>query len=148
MTARAASWLAPVIADPVVALNTLNLTSAAGFAVAGLTGCQVRARDGYWEATGYDRRLPRAAAFTLGCVVISRRRLPDAVWGHERSHMRQYALLGPAFWPAYLAACGWSWLRTGDWWSRNVFERRAGLRAGGYAERPVRGGRGPAAVTA
>jgi hypothetical protein len=38
----------------------------------------------------------------------------------------------------YLAAAGWSWLRTGDFASRNVFERRAGLADGGYRERPVR----------
>ncbi len=80
--------------------------------------------------------------------------MSEGVWRHEESHIRQYAVLGPAFWPAYALACGWSWLRTGDWWSRNAFERRAGLSAGGYRERPVRRfatgsrGAGPAADAA
>jgi hypothetical protein len=39
---------------------------------------------------------------------------------------------------AYVAAASWSWLRTGDFASRNAFERRAGLADGGYRERPVR----------
>ena len=39
---------------------------------------------------------------------------------------------------AYAAAAGWSWLRTGDFASRNCFERAAGLADGGYRERPVR----------
>ena len=32
----------------------------------------------------------------------------------------------------------WSWLRTGDFASRNVFERNAGLAIGGCREHPVR----------
>jgi hypothetical protein len=31
-----------------------------------------------------------------------------------------------------------SWALTGDFGSGNVFERRAGLATGGYAERPLR----------
>lgn len=124
--------------DPVVLLNTVNLTSGAGFLLARAAGCTVRRRDRFWEATGYTWPLPRAAAFTVGSVVISRTGLAEVVWQHEQSHVRQYAVLGPAFWPAYAIAAGWSWLRTGDWWSRNVFERRAGLTAGGYVERPIR----------
>jgi len=38
----------------------------------------------------------------------------------------------------YLGAAGWSWLRTGDFFSRNAFERGAGLISGGYREQPVR----------
>jgi hypothetical protein len=38
----------------------------------------------------------------------------------------------------YGVAAGWSWLRTGDVASRNVFERRAGLVDGGYREQPLR----------
>lgn len=142
--------------DAVVLLNTINLTSGVGFLLAGAAGCTVRRRGRFWEATGYAWRHPRAAAFTVGSVVISRDRLSEGVWRHEESHIRQYAVLGPAFWPAYALACGWSWLRTGDWWSRNAFERRAGLPAGGYRERPVRrfarrsrpGGPAAGAVTA
>ncbi len=38
----------------------------------------------------------------------------------------------------YGVAAGWSWLRTGDVASGNVFEQRAGLAEGGYRERPLR----------
>lgn len=140
---------------PVVLLNAANLTSPAGFLLARAAGCTVGRREQFWEAVGYTWPLPKASAFTVGCVVISRHRLPDVVWRHETAHMRQYALLGAAFWPAYALAAGWSWLRTGDWWSRNIFERRAGLTAGGYLARPVirgprsrRAGTGADAVTA
>jgi hypothetical protein len=124
--------------DAVVLLNTINLTSGVGFLLADAAGCTVRRRGRFWEATGYAGRYPQAKAFTVGSVVISRTPVSDVVWLHEESHVRQYAWLGPAFWPAYALASAWSWVRTGDWWSRNVFERRAGLTAGGYAERPVR----------
>jgi hypothetical protein len=40
--------------------------------------------------------------------------------------------------PFYVNTMGWSWVRTGDHWSRNVFEQRAGLVRGGYVENPVR----------
>lgn len=123
---------------PIAALNTVNLTSSAGWLLASAAGCTVRARDGYWEATGYRWPFPIARAFTVGCVVISREPLPEAVWRHEVVHMRQYAVLGPLFWPAYALAAGFSVLRAGDWWSRNYFERRAGLAAGGYVEGPRR----------
>ena len=55
--------------------------------------------------------------------------------GHETKHAFQYALLGPLFWPAYWLACGWSYARTGTYGLRNVFERHAGLAAGGYVRR-------------
>lgn len=119
-------------------LNMVNLTTPLGLAIGRVSGCQISRRAGCWQAIGYQWRVPVTAGFTVGSVVISRRALSEAVWEHEMTHVRQYALLGPAFWPAYAAAAGWSYLRTGDWWSRNVFERRAGLRAGGYRERPVR----------
>ena len=38
----------------------------------------------------------------------------------------------------YALASAWSWLRTGDPASRNVFERHAGLKEGGYIEKPLR----------
>ena len=62
---------------------------------------------------------------------------------HEERHSSQYALcLGPALIPLYVAACGWSWVLTGDWWSGNIFETRAGLADGGYVRNPHRGARG------
>ena len=123
---------------PLVVINGLNLTTLAGRGVAWLSGCSLHRRGDFWEATGYDWPFPSAGAFTVGCVVVSRERVSDSVWAHEVSHMRQYALLGPLFVPAYGLASAWSWMRTGDWWSRNMFERRAGLVAGGYVERPLR----------
>lgn len=122
----------------VALVNSVNLTSAVGWAVASVSGCSVRARGGFWEASGYRWRFPRASAFTVGCVVVSRRPLPESVWAHEVAHMRQYAVLGPLLWPAYALAAGYSLLRVGDWWSLNPFERRAGLRAGGYTSRAAR----------
>lgn len=123
---------------PVVLLNAVNLTTATGLLIARAARCDVTRRGDFWQATGYRWRFPPAGAVTVGCVVLSREPVSERVWQHETSHMRQYALLGPAFWPAYALAAGWSWVRTGDWWSRNVFERRAGLAAGGYVERPLR----------
>ena len=40
--------------------------------------------------------------------------------------------------PLYLAAAAVSWALTGDFGARNVFERRAGLADGGYADKPLR----------
>ena len=40
--------------------------------------------------------------------------------------------------PLYFLAAGMSWLLTGDFGARNIFERRAGLADGGYADRPLR----------
>lgn len=117
--------------------NWLNLTTPAGLLLARRSGCRVARRGPYWQALGYSRRFPVAGAFTIGSVVISRDPL-DAVWEHEVTHIRQYAWCGAMFVPLYGLAAAWSWLRTGDWWSRNVFERKAGLHAGGYVERPVR----------
>ena len=42
--------------------------------------------------------------------------------------------------PLYLAAAAVSWALTGDFGARNVFERRAGLADGGYADKPLRPG--------
>ena len=41
-----------------------------------------------------------------------------------------------AFLATFLA--GVSWMLTGDFGSRNIFELRAGLTDGGYADRPLR----------
>jgi hypothetical protein len=95
-------------------------------------------------ATGYRPGLPRAVAFTVGEVVVTRLDREallgrPALLGHEARHAGQWACwLGLPFLPAYALAGAWSWLRTGDPWSRNAFERRAGLAAGGYREAPPR----------
>ncbi|OJF10019.1 hypothetical protein [Couchioplanes caeruleus] len=127
-------------------LTAVNGTTVAGLAVAVLTGARIRrGRDGILVAEGYRRRLPPATCFTVGSVIITRR---TAEWllhedradllAHESRHAGQYAVLGPLFWPAYWAACGYSWMATGSYGSRNVFERHAGLDKGGYAEAALR----------
>jgi hypothetical protein len=95
-------------------------------------------------AEGYRWGFPVAGAFTVGDVVITGRsfatlqqRLPRLL-EHEERHSWQYLwCLGLPYLLPYTVAMGWSVLRTGDRASRNVFERHAGLVAGGYRERPV-----------
>ena len=132
------------------AANWLNLSTPAGLLLARVAGSPARrARDGLMVSHGYRLPVPPAPAFTLGNVVLLRAPAParaDPIGSirvpllvHEERHATQYALCGGVVMPVlYLGAAGWSWLRTGDFASRNVFERRAGLVDGGYRERPVR----------
>ncbi|MHA7239120.1 eCIS core domain-containing protein [Arthrobacter sp. TMS1-12-1] len=128
-------------------LNWINLSTPCGLAVAALSGCRVsRGPYGILLAEGYRRRLPKARAFTVGSVVLLRGTAPSRapaaflrLLEHEARHTRQYAAcLGLPFLPAYVVAAGYSLLRTGDPASRNLFERGAGLRDGGYREGPTR----------
>ena len=93
-------------------------------------------------ATGWRWAQPRAAAFTVGNVVITPY---DVAWlldrpallAHEERHTWQYvACLGLPMLPLYGLAAGYSYLRSGDLASRNPFERAAGLVDGGYPTRP------------
>lgn len=122
--------------------NAVNLTTPLGLAVARAAGCTLsRGPHGLVLATGYRWPFPDGGAFTLGNVVLARPRTPltARLLDHESRHATQYAwCAGLPFLPLYAAAVGWSLLRTGDTASRNVFERHAGLAAGGYRERPVR----------
>ncbi|MGI3782981.1 MAG: hypothetical protein ACRYG2_19645 [Janthinobacterium lividum] len=126
--------------------NLLNLSTPLGLAVARVGGARRRPGPyGLVLAEGYRFRFPVAGAFTVGDVVITahtfgalRRRCPDLL-AHEERHSRQYAAaLGLPYLALYTLAMGWSVVRTGDRSSANVFERHAGLTAGGYVERPVR----------
>jgi hypothetical protein len=132
-------------------VNWVNLSTPAGLLVARVgAGQPRRVRNGMWLVHKYRLPVPPAPAFTLGSVVLLRASLPGAgrdpvgtvprrLLDHEERHVTQYALCGGVLMPvAYLAAAGWSWIRTGDFGSRNVFERRAGLADGGYRERPAR----------
>lgn len=127
------------------ALNWMNGSTLLGVLSARLVGCEFRrAPAGLIFAHGYSPRLPKASAFTLGNVVLFRAgpeevaRRPRLV-AHEARHSTQYALcFGLPFLPAYFICAGISWLLTGDPGSRNPFERHAGLKEGGYVERPVR----------
>ncbi|MFF1882306.1 hypothetical protein ACFVVC_12660 [Pseudarthrobacter sp. NPDC058196] len=121
------------------AANLLNGSTLAGLAVALAAGTRVsRGPRGMVLAAGYRWRLPAARAFTVGNVVLYRGPAADllsrpALLGHEERHCSQYAwCLGLPFIPLYLAAAGWSVLRSGNPGTANIFERRAGLAAGGY----------------
>lgn len=126
------------------AVNAVNGTTLCGLAVAAIGRARLSgAPEGLLLATRYRLGFPVAGAFTVGNVVVSRRErdalLADpSLLVHEGRHATQYAVLGPAFLPLYLLGVGWSWARCGDWWSRNPFERLAGLADGHYVERPAR----------
>lgn len=141
--------------------NLLNASTLLGLLLAAGARCTVRPGPrGLVLATGYRWRLPFAAAFTVGNVVLFRagtehvfgdrtEGFPDPAYrellGHEERHSTQYAwCLGMPFLPLYFVAAGWSWWRTGNPGTANPFERRAGLRAGGYPPSPARSpGRSP-----
>lgn len=126
--------------------NLVNLSTPFGLLVARVGGARHRPGPyGLVLAEGYRFRFPVAGAFTVGDVVVTARtfgallRTHPELLAHEARHSRQYALfLGLPYLPLYTLAMGWSVLRTGDRASANVFERGAGLRAGGYVEQPVR----------
>lgn len=126
--------------------NWMNGSTALGLMVAAAGRCRIRRgpRD-LWLADAYRFAFPRAGAFSVGNVLITAdawsarvEAFPDLL-AHEERHTWQYVLCGGLpFLPLYGAATAWSVLRTGDRAARNVFERRAGLVAGGYADVPVR----------
>jgi hypothetical protein len=126
--------------------NLLNLSTPLGLAIARVGGARRRPGPyGLVLAEGYRFGFPVANAFTVGDVVVTARTfdvlLPSwpQLLVHEERHSRQYALfLGLPYLPLYALAMGWSVVRTGDRASANVFERGAGLQAGGYVEQPVR----------
>lgn len=121
--------------------NLLNATTPLGLLLAGCARAPIRRGPrGLLIATGYRWRLPFAGAFTVGNVVIFRAGPAEVLanpvlLGHEERHCTQYAwCLGLPFLPLYFLAAGWSLARTGNPGTRNVFERHAGLQAGGYPE--------------
>src|SRR6476659_6280325 len=71
--------------------------------------------------------LPGGAwAITFGHVVLGRD--PEALSltrVHERVHVRQYELWGPAFIPAYLVAALWGFVTRNGGYYGNFFEREA-----------------------
>lgn len=127
-------------------LTLANGTTGAGLLVALAGRAKIRrGRDGVLIAEGYRWKVPPATCFTVGSVVLTKKSAEwllaeeqRALFGHEHRHTHQYAWLGPLFWPAYWAACGWSYALTGSYGARNAFERHAGLADGGYAEKPLR----------
>jgi hypothetical protein len=128
-----------------LAVNLVNGSTLAGLLVAAAGRAQPAcAADGLIVATGYRLPVPPGPAFCLGNVIVTRLDA-DGVRGagilleHEARHATQFACCGGVVMlPLYFVAAGVSWVLTGDFGSRNVFERRAGLAEGGYAERPLR----------
>jgi hypothetical protein len=114
------------------------LLSAAGRARLARTG------DGLLIGAGYRLPLPVAPAFCMGNVILARPERAalasmQVLLAHEARHATQYAWCGGlTMLPLYFLSAGVSWGLTGDFGSRNVFERRAGLADGGYADRPLR----------
>jgi hypothetical protein len=109
--------------------------TAVGLALGGIglaTGGKVQRRCGVIEFHGGAIRkllehLPiHPAALTLGHVVLGRVATGlDACREHELVHVRQYERWGPLFIPAYLACSAYLWLRGGDAYRDNPFEREA-----------------------
>jgi hypothetical protein len=67
-----------------------------------------------------------ACAMTLGHVVLGRDKQSLVLWRkHERAHVRQYEVWGPAFVPAYLAAAVWGFVTGAGAYHGNRFEREA-----------------------
>ena len=131
-------------------LNTLNLTTPLGLALAAAARTRLRrGPEGLFIAEGYRLRLPAASAFVVGNVVFTRGSARNllarpALFGHEARHASQYAAcLGLPFLPLYAAAAAYSMARSGNAGSLNPFERLAGLEAGGYAPGPLGPGSPP-----
>jgi hypothetical protein len=128
-----------------LAANVINGSTLAGVMVATIGRAELRpAGDGLLAGSGYRLPVPAAAAFCLGNVMVTRLS-HDAftanprLFAHEARHATQYACCaGLAMLPLYGIAAAVSWALTGDFGSRNVFERRAGLADGGYAEKDLR----------
>jgi hypothetical protein len=125
------------------AVNAVNGSTLTGVGIAALGGARLAGgRDGLLIATGYRLPVPPAPAFCVGNVILTREGVlePDsALFRHEARHATQFAWCGGVLMiPVYLAASAWSWAVTGDFGSRNVFERRAGLADGGYRDKPPR----------
>ncbi|HET7734762.1 MAG TPA: hypothetical protein VFK52_02200 [Nocardioidaceae bacterium] len=120
-------------------LNLVNGSTLLGLLVGLLgRGHFQRGPRGLVLCTSYRLGFPRAGAFTLGNVILSRHEAGVLVGRqrllvHEERHSTQYAAcLGLPLLLLYLLAAGWSWLRGGDFSTHNPFERIAGLEDGGY----------------
>ncbi|GAB7041702.1 MULTISPECIES: hypothetical protein [Catenuloplanes] len=127
------------------ALTAINGTTLLGLLIAVAARARIRRAPGGVLIAGNCRRPALGRTFTVGSVILTRRPAewllhPDQaeLLGHETRHVAQYAGLGPLFFPAYWLACGWSYALTRSYGSGNWFERRAGLAAGRYPERPLR----------
>jgi hypothetical protein len=124
-------------------VNAINLSTLLGLTVARIGGAHLaRGPDGLVLGHGYRRGFPKAAAFTMGNVILTKHDdgyllARPHLLHHESRHSDQWACwVGLPFLIAYVVAVGWSYLRTRTPALGNVFERRAGLVDGGYLPRP------------
>ena len=125
--------------------NLVNGSTLAGLLVAAVGRARLASGgDGLLIGDRYRLPLPPAPAFCLGNVIMTRNERDalvreEALLAHEARHATQFAwCAGLVMLPLYFTAAGVSWVLTGDFGCRNMFERRAGLAGGGYADRPLR----------
>jgi hypothetical protein len=126
-------------------LNAVNGSTLLGLLIARIGRARLSVGgNGLFLAERYRLPVPSAPAFTVGNVIVTKLdrdavAREDRLFAHEARHATQYAwCAGPVMLPLYFIAAGVSWVLTGDFGSRNVFERRAGLADGGYRDRPLR----------
>ncbi|WP_327089517.1 hypothetical protein OIE66_02510 [Nonomuraea sp. NBC_01738] len=126
--------------------NCLNLATPLGLLISTVGGAtRERGPDGLILAFGYRFGFPVAGAFTVGNVVLTKRReLDEKLVRHEARHATQWACcVGLPMLPLYLLAMLASVAICGHQASCNVFERLAGLDDGGYPRTPPRWRRRP-----
>lgn len=109
-----------------------------------LCGAQCSWVDGVLEVGG--GKLARAlapwrfGAITFGHVIIGLdAACLHACRAHEHVHVRQYERWGVLFFPLYAAFSAWAWMRGGDAYRDNRFEREAFSSARAYPDFRVRG---------
>lgn len=120
-------------------VNVVNGSTLLGLGIARVGSARISGGPrGLVLATNYRIGFPRATAFIVGNVMVSRHteewieQHPRLVL-HEERHSWQYvACVGLPMLPLYLVAAGYSYLRGGDPGVHNAFERLAGLEDGGY----------------
>jgi hypothetical protein len=130
---RAHHWLMTAL----VVLDPITLVLSVGYAAAAAaTGASVRWDPGraFVVCTGASARLHGGGGTTVGCVyVTSAADVSEPVRWHESRHRDQWAIAGPLFAALYAEEV----LRTKKDFTRNVWERWAGLVDGGYVPAPT-----------
>lgn len=122
-------WLGVVWALPVSLVGVLFALLACA------SGGRYQSRNGVLEVSGgwpaklLCRGFPfcgPAAAITLGHVVLgASQQALDKTRSHERVHVRQYERWGILFVLAYPLAGAWAWIKGGNPYWDNIFERQA-----------------------
>jgi hypothetical protein len=131
-------------------INAVTGVTLFGIIVGFFSGGKPQWNSEYGLLVFFDCKIPwrAASAMTFGDVMVcltpprrwaSFEDMPPGLLLHEMKHAQQYNYtLGFPYFPLYWLACAYSWLKSGDYWSYNVFESRAGHSDGGYQKRPSR----------